>query len=133
LNKLNYKDMATKFYRCPHCGNVIQKVVDKKVPVVCCGQKMQELVPGTVDASVEKHTPAVTVEENLVKVAVGSVAHPMAEEHFIQWIYLQTKAGGQRKALKPGDAPEAVFALADDEAVAVYEYCNLHGLWKKEL
>ena len=76
--------MATKFYKCAHCGNVIQKVVDSKVPVVCCGEKMQELIPGTVDASVEKHLPVVTVlDETTIKVEVGSVAHPMLEEHHI--------------------------------------------------
>jgi superoxide reductase len=94
---------------------------------------MEELVPNTVDAAKEKHVPVVTVEGNKVVVEVGSVAHPMLEEHFIQWIYLQTKNGGQRKCLVPGQEPKAVFALEDDEVVAVYEYCNLHGLWKTEV
>ena len=76
--------MATKFYKCPFCGNVIQKVVDSTVPVVCCGQPMQELIPGTVDASVEKHLPVVTkLDDNTIKVEVGSVAHPMLAEHCI--------------------------------------------------
>lgn len=124
--------MAVKFYRCAHCGNVIQKVVDKKVPVVCCGQRMEELVPGTVEASVEKHLPVVTVlEGNRIKVEVGSVAHPMLPEHHIAFIYVETENGGIRVDL--GDKPEAVIALGDEKAVAVYEYCNLHGLWKTEL
>ena len=124
--------MATKFYRCAHCGNVIQKIVDKKVPVVCCGQKMEELIPGTVEASVEKHLPVVTwIDEQTLKVEVGSVAHPMLEEHHIAFIYVETENGGIRVDLK--DKPEAVVTLGDQKPVAVYEYCNLHGLWKTEL
>ena len=123
----------TKFYICRHCGNLITKIHDAGVPVVCCGEKMQELVPNTVEASGEKHIPAVTVEGSLVKVNVGSVDHPMVEEHFIEWVYVQTENGGLRKALKPGDAPNVTFCLGDDKAVAVYAYCNLHGLWMVEL
>ena len=124
--------MATKFYKCAHCGNVIQKVVDSKVPVVCCGEKMQELIPGTVDASVEKHLPVVTVlDETTIKVEVGSVAHPMLPEHHISFIYVEAENGGIRVDLK--DKPEAVISLGNERAVAVYEYCNLHGLWKTEL
>ncbi len=124
--------MATKFYRCAHCGNVIQKVVDKRVPVVCCGQRMEELVPGTVEASVEKHLPVVTwIDENTIKVEVGSVAHPMLEEHHIAFVYVETENGGIRVDLK--DKPEALIALGGQKPIAVYEYCNLHGLWKTEL
>lgn len=124
--------MATKFYKCPHCGNVIQKVVDSQVPVVCCGEKMKELVPGTVDASLEKHVPVVTrIDDNTIKVQVGSVAHPMLEEHHIAFIYVETENGGIRVDLK--DVPEAVVYLGNEKAVAVYEYCNLHGLWKTEI
>ena len=95
---------------------------------------MTELVPNTTDAAQEKHVPVVEVKGNTVKVSVGSVAHPMLEEHFIQFIILETKQGFQKKDLKPGEKPEALFALADgDEAVAAYEYCNLHGLWKAEI
>ena len=125
--------MEQKFYICAHCGNIIAKVKDAGVPVMCCGQKMDELVPGTVDASVEKHVPAFTVEGSIVKVKVGSVEHPMIEEHYIEWIALETEKGVQRKTLKAGDAPAAEFALtADDKVVAAYAYCNLHGLWKSE-
>ena len=124
--------MVTKFYKCPHCGNVIQKVVDSQVPVVCCGEKMKELVPGTVDASLEKHVPVVTkIDDNTIKVQVGSVAHPMLEEHHIAFVYVETENGGIRVDLK--DKPEAVVYLGNEKAVAVYEYCNLHGLWKTEL
>jgi superoxide reductase len=124
--------MATKFYKCAHCGNVIEKVVDSKVPVVCCGEKMQELTPNTVDASTEKHVPVVTkVGDNAIKIEVGSVAHPMMPEHHIAFIYVETENGGTRINLT--DKPEAVYCTCNGEPKAVYEYCNLHGLWKAEL
>lgn len=124
--------MEQKFYQCKHCGNMIAFVKASGVPVICCGEPMQELVPGTTDAALEKHVPEVAVEGNCVKVKVGSVEHPMLEEHYIEWISLQTKQGNQRKVLKPGEKPEACFAICDgDEVEAVYEHCNLHGLWKK--
>ena len=126
--------MEMKFYRCEVCGQIIAIVKKTGAPVVCCGKPMSELVPGAVDAAFEKHVPAVTMEGNTVKVQVGEVIHPMLEEHFIQFIVLETANGFQMKKLKAGDAPEAVFTVAaDDRAVAVYEYCNLHGLWVKEL
>ena len=124
--------MATKFFKCNHCGNVIVKVVDAGVPVMCCGEKMVELVPNTVDASGEKHLPVVTVlDNNTIKVEVGSVAHPMLPEHHISFVYVETENGGIQVNLK--DKPEAVVYLGEEKAVAVYEYCNLHGLWKTEL
>lgn len=124
--------MEQKFYICEHCGNIIAKVKDAGVPVMCCGQKMTELVPGTVDAAVEKHVPEYTVDGNKVVVKVGAVEHPMTEEHLIEWVSLQTKQGNQRKALAAGAAPEVCFRICDgDEVEAVYAYCNLHGLWKK--
>ena len=122
-----------KFYKCNHCGNIIGVIHNAGVPMMCCGEKMAELVPGTVEASVEKHLPVVTVDGDTVKVVIGEVEHPMTEEHFIQWVYLQTDRGGQRKCLKAGDAPEVKFALCDEKPVAVYAYCNLHGLWKTEI
>ncbi len=123
-----------KFYRCEHCGSIITKVNDSKVPVVCCGEPMKELVPGASDGAFEKHVPAVTIEGNNVKVQVGEVEHPMMEAHYIQFIALETKNGAQIKYLKPEEKPVAEFILADgDSAVAVYEYCNLHGLWIKEV
>ena len=118
---------------CRHCGNLVGMVNDSGVPMICCGEKMEALQPNTVEASGEKHVPVVTVEGSTVRVNVGSMDHPMLPEHFIQWIYVQTEHGGQRKALQPGDAPGAVFSLVDDKAVAVYAYCNLHGLWMTEL
>ena len=124
---------SVKFYVCEHCGNVVEKVEDHGVPIMCCGQKMKELVPGVVEASREKHIPVARVEGNLVKVSVGSVEHPMAAEHSILWVALESDKGLYRKHLEVGAAPEAVFALADENPVAVYAYCNLHGLWKQEL
>ena len=120
-----------KFYICEHCGNVITMIKNTGVPVMCCGQKMTELVPGTVDAALEKHVPVAERAGNTVTVKVGSVEHPMLPEHFIQWVALETNQGSQIKYLQPGQAPQASFALAEGEEVkAVYEYCNLHGLWK---
>lgn len=119
-----------KFYICKHCGNMIGMIESSGVNVVCCGDPMTELKPNTVEASQEKHLPVVTIEGNIVKVKVGSVEHPMTEEHHIAWIYLETEQGGQRKKLAVGSKPEAEFALAGgDKVVGVYEYCNLHGLW----
>jgi len=122
-----------KFYRCKNCGNIVGMIHSSGVPIICCGEPMEELVPNTTEASTEKHLPVVTIEGNKVAVAVGSVAHPMEEKHYIQWIYLQTKQGGQRKILVPGDEPKATFALDNDEVVAAYAYCNIHGLWKTEV
>ena len=126
--------MTQRFFKCAHCGNIIAFVQDKGVPVVCCGEKMQEIIPGTTDAAVEEHVPVVQVEGDKVTVSVGSVPHPMAEEHFIQWISIETQQGNQRKELKPGQEPKACFKIWDgDQVVCAYAYCNLHGLWKKEI
>ena len=122
-----------KFFVCKHCGNLVAVVNDSKVPMVCCGEKMTELVANTTDAAQEKHVPVVTVKCKTVTVNVGEVTHPMSAEHSILWIYLETDKGAQRKYLSPDDAPEAVFAVADEKPVAVYAYCNLHGLWKSEI
>ena len=118
------------FYICPHCGNIIVHVQDSGVRCVCCGEEMKPLVPNTSDGSGEKHVPVISVEGSAVTVTVGSVEHPMLEAHHIAWIILETRKGRQRKVLSPGEKPTARFALTeDDEAVAAYEYCNLHGLW----
>ena len=120
-----------KFYVCEHCGNIIVKIKDSKVPVVCCGEKMKELVPASVDASTEKHVPVVVVDNNKVTVTVGSVEHPMVDVHYIEWIILETTKGYHKYDLKPGDKPVAEFNLVEgEEVVCAYEYCNLHGLWK---
>ncbi len=123
--------MKQVFYRCNHCGNIVAFVKASGVPVVCCGEKMTEIIPGTVDASREKHIPVWSVDGNIVHVTVGSVEHPMLPEHYIEWISIETKQGNQRKELRPGEKPEVSFALCEgDEVEAVYAYCNLHGLWK---
>ena len=125
--------MELQFYRCKICGKIIATVKDTGVPTICCGQEMEQIIPGTTDASVEKHVPVITVNGNEVEVKVGSVDHPMAAEHYIEWIALSTKQGNQRKCLKPGDAPVAKFALvAGDEVVKAYAYCNLHSLWASQ-
>ena len=125
--------MEMKFYRCAHCGQIIAIVKGTGVPVICCGEKMQELIPGTADASVEKHVPVYEEKNGKVLVTVGSVAHPMLPEHYIEWISLKTRLGNQRKALKPGDEPKVCFSICEgDEVLAVFAYCNLHYLWKAE-
>ena len=122
----------TKYYICEKCGNLIEKIDDSGVPVVCCGQKMTPVVAGSVEASREKHIPVATIEDGVVRVVVGSVEHPMAEEHSILWVELKTDRGIQRKNLEVGKPPIAIFALADEKPIEVYAYCNLHGLWKYE-
>ena len=120
-----------KFFVCEHCGNIVEMVKDAGVPIMCCGQKMTEIIPGTSDGAVEKHVPVVTIDGKNVSVMVGEVEHPMVEEHFIEWIAIETSTGIQRKSLKSGQEPKAEFVLADGESVInVYAYCNLHGLWK---
>ena len=123
--------MEQRFFICKHCGNIVAMVKSSGVPIMCCGEKMSEIVPGTMDASKEKHVPVYTIEGNTVNVAVGSVLHPMQPEHYIEWVSLQTRSGNQRKQLEPNDEPKVSFAITDgDEVVAVYAYCNLHGLLK---
>lgn len=125
--------MSAKFYICRHCGNLVGMINNSGVPMVCCGEKMQALEANTTEAAGEKHIPAVTVDGGTVKVTVGEVKHPMQPEHYIQWVYVQTEKGGQRKSFKPGDEPTTTFSVVDDKVVAVYAYCNLHGLWAVEL
>ncbi len=123
--------MEMKFYRCKRCGQIAAIVKKTGAPLVCCGETMEEIVPGTTDAAAEKHVPVFTVENNIVTVCVGSAAHPMVPEHYIEWVSVQTKFGNQRKALKPGDEPKVCFAVCEgDEVEAVYAFCNLHSLWK---
>ena len=122
-----------KFYICPHCGNVVEMIHDAGVNPVCCGQKMDELVPGSVEASHEKHIPAVDVDGGILAVKVGSVEHPMTEEHWIEWVELVSDKGIQRKYLNPGEPAKVRFLLNGEKPLAVYAYCNLHGLWKVEL
>ena len=115
---------------CAHCGNIAFKLVDKGVPLMCCGQKMTELVANTTDAAQEKHVPVVEKDGDKLIVSVGSVEHPMTEEHHIAWIAVETKNGSQIKYLDHTGAPKVDFALGGEDVEAVYAYCNLHGLWK---
>lgn len=122
--------MEMKFYKCKKCGKIIAMVKGTPCDTMCCGEAMVELKANTTDAAVEKHVPVVTKNGNVVTVSIGSVAHPMEEKHYIEWVALETKNANQRKALKPGDEPKAEFALLDgDEVIRAYAYCNLHGLW----
>ena len=121
-----------QYYGCEQCGNIIEYVKKSGVPVMCCGKKMTELVPGASDGAQEKHVPVITVDEDKVTVEVGAVEHPMVEEHYIEWIAIETTRGSQRVKLDYTDKPRAEFKLADgEELMAAYEYCNLHGLWEK--
>ena len=121
------------FKICRRCGNLVSVLKDSSVPMMCCGQEMETLKPNTTDAAGEKHVPVVAAADGKVTVKVGSVTHPMLPEHFIQWIALETDKGTMMKYLKPGDVPEAEFLLGDQEPVAAYELCNLHGLWKTKI
>ena len=122
-----------KLYKCEVCGNIVEKVKESGVPVMCCGRPMKEMVAGVSDGAAEKHVPVIKQEGNKVIVEVGSVEHPMADVHFIEWIVLESEKGIQRRNLLPGEVPRAEFILADDDkVVAAYEYCNLHGFWKAE-
>lgn len=126
--------MEQRFYICRHCNKIVALVKDSKVPLMCCGAKMEELIPGSTDAATEKHVPVCTVEGNRAVVTVGEAEHPMTDEHYIEWVSIQTKQGNQRKPLAPGQKPTVCFALCEgDQVEAVYAYCNLHSLWKAEI
>lgn len=126
--------MDLKFYMCKHCGNIITHMKDSGVRVVCCGEEMEALTVNTVDASYEKHIPAVKTEGNKIVVRIGSEDHPMVPEHYIEWVCLQTKTGLQLEYLQPGEEPAVDFlTLEAGDGIAVYAYCNLHGLWKSDV
>lgn len=116
------------FYKCNVCGNIVGLIHNGGGPLNCCGQAMEKLEPNTSDGAGEKHVPAVTRSGNTLKVQIGSVEHPMLDEHFIQWIMVAQEDSTHRVALKPGQKPTAEFTINDGPA-SVYEYCNLHGLW----
>ncbi len=122
-----------KLYVCKHCGNVIGLIVNKGVPLMCCGEKMSELVANSEEAAVEKHLPVVEKNGDEITVSVGSVNHPMTDEHYIPFVYVQSEKGGQRKGGKPGELPVFKFSFVDDKPLCVYAYCNLHGLWKTDV
>ncbi len=118
------------FYICKHCGNIITKIKDSSVPVMCCNENMQEIIANTTDAAVEKHIPKVSKEGNVITVSVGSTLHPMTEEHLIEWICIKTTNSYQLINLQANDNP-TVTITTNEDIKEVYAYCNLHGLWKK--
>ena len=120
-----------ELYRCAKCGNIVE-VVNPGAELWCCGEKMQLLKENTTDAAVEKHVPVIEKVDGGYRVVVGEVEHPMQDNHYIQWIELLTDTDVMRHELKPGEKPEAFFKT-DAVRVTAREYCNLHGLWKKEL
>ncbi len=125
--------MKLQFFKCEHCGNIAVKLFDEGPALFCCGQQMTELVPDSVDASQEKHVPVVEIADD-IKVKIGAEEHPMIDTHWITMIVLETNRGFQYVKLDPGDKPEAQFTLAPGEnPIRVYDYCNIHGLWVKEL
>jgi superoxide reductase len=123
-----------KFWRCKHCKNLFYTLVDGGVNPVCCGEKMELLEAGSVDAAVEKHIPAITVEGDKVIAHIGDVDHPMIEEHWIEFVVLVSEDGKtvMVQYLEPGQAPVAEFDAKGISKGTIYEYCNLHGLWKKD-
>lgn len=122
--------MEFKLYKCRHCGNIVYKIVDKGVPVVCCGEKMEEMIPNTTDGALEKHVPSIQANDGIAAITVGEVIHPMEEQHYIQFIAAQSGNTVKIKYLKPGEEP--VMHFATTEKITAYELCNLHGYWKGE-
>ena len=125
--------MSAKFYICDHCGNLITTLHDAGVPMLCCGEKMRELIPNTLEARGERRWPVAERPGGARTVTVGAPEHPMVDVHHIQWLYVETAQGGHICYLHSGEAPRAVFELGDETPVAVYAYCNLHGLWTTKL
>ena len=120
-----------KYYICEHCGNIIEYVKESGVPVMCCGQKMTEIVPGTSDGAHEKHVPVVIVDGDKVTVEVGEVEHPSIEKHWIPFVAVKASDLVMRREIKATEKPEAIFPIGDFKGeVEVYAWCNLHGLWK---
>lgn len=124
---------SLRFFKCTHCGNVVAKLIDNGVPVVCCGEEMEEIFANTVEASLEKHLPVVEKNGDVVTVKVGSVPHPMEQAHYINFIAVETDKNYTITCLQPETQPEAKVYVGKAKLVAVYEYCNLHGLWKTEV
>lgn len=119
-----------EIYKCNVCGNIVEVVHAGAGGLVCCGQPMTLMVENTTDAAREKHIPVLEETAKGAKIKVGTIAHPMEEKHFIEWIEVITDGKTARQSLKPGDSPEAVFAGEAGKITTVRAYCNLHGLWK---
>lgn len=123
--------MKERFFICKHCGNIIAMIKDSGVPIQCCGEDMQEIVPGTTEASEEKHIPVYDIKDGVVTVSVGSAEHPMTPEHYIEWVCIESEEGFQFKSLNPNMPPQATFSISEGENIkAVYAFCNQHSLWK---
>ncbi len=126
--------MKVMFYRCAVCGNIVAKIIDSGVTMMCCGRPMERMKPQTREAGNEKHLPVPSFEsDHEIMVKVGSVPHPMEEGHYIQWIFLETEDGGQLIHLDSSQSPETTFVFRNSKPMAVYEYCNIHGLWGVDL
>ncbi len=121
--------MHVRFFKCAHCGKITFLYDKGDIPTVCCGEAMAELVANTGGGGKDMHAPVVRKSGVIADVCVGGCAHPMAEDHRIEWVYLMTQKGGQIRFLKPDDEASVLFALHKDEAVCAYAYCSLHGLW----
>lgn len=121
------------FYRCNVCGNVFEVINNSGMLPVCCGKQMEKLIPNSTDGITEKHIPFVTMEKNVCHVQVGEEEHPMESNHWIMWVYIETKNGGELKRLYPKENAKVSFSLNQDTVIAVYAYCNKHGLWVKEM
>ena len=122
-----------KLFKCSKCGKIVIILEEGSRNTICCGEDMKELTPRSIDGAIEKHVAIVDIKDNVVNVKVGEVEHPMTEEHYIEFIILETNKGYMLKNLKPNDKPEAVYILSDNEKyVNAYAYCNLHGLWNNK-
>ena len=119
-----------KIFECSNCKNQVLMLKSSGAPMVCCGESMNELVAGTTDAAAEKHIPAYTLEGNQLHVVIGEVLHPMTEPHYIEWIAVEQGTKTWFKQLTPSDEPKATFTIDEGEEFVVYEFCNLHKLWK---
>ena len=122
-----------KFYVCESCNSVLELVEGKDAKPVCAGQAIKPLEVKSLEEGSEKHLPDIYVQDKVVTVQLGTVPHPMIEEHLIQWIELETDRGVYRRRLRAGDEPVVNFRLEDEKPLAVYAYCNLHGLWRAQV
>ena len=123
--------MKVRFFVCNQCGNIIAMVNDCGVPVKCCGENMQEIIPGTSEGAQEKHIPVYEIKGETVTVSVGEKEHPMTSEHYIDWVCLETEDGFQLKKLRVNEAPKISFSILKGDSIkAVYAFCNQHSLWK---
>jgi superoxide reductase len=120
-----------QIYKCEVCGNMVEIIHEGAGELVCCDQPMKRMEENTTDAALEKHVPVIEKTEGRIKVKVGSVPHPMLEEHHIEWIELMADGRAYRQFLKPGEEPEAVFNI-EAQNITAREYCNIHGLWKSD-